>query len=57
MNDGAVGPHGGAFLHEGWANLIHLANFRPGIVDIGKNHGRPSEDAIFQGAFFIRGHC
>ena len=52
-DDGAVGPQGGAFLDEGGADLVHLGDFRPWIVDVGEDHGRAAEDAIFQGDAFI----
>ena len=52
-DDGAVGPQGSTFPDKGWANLIHLADFRPGIVDVCENHGRPAENAVFQCNTFI----
>jgi hypothetical protein len=52
-DDGAVGPQGGAFLDEGGADLVHLPDFRPGVVDIGEYHRGAAEDAVFQGDAFI----
>ena len=37
-NDGAVGSQGGAFSDEGGADLIHPADFRPGVVDVCEDH-------------------
>ena len=34
-DDRAIGPQGGPFLDEGRADLIHLGDFRPWVVDIG----------------------
>lgn len=55
-DDGAVGPKGGAFLDEGGADLVHLGDFRSGVVDICKDHGGPAEDAVFQGDAFVNAH-
>ena len=52
-NDGAVGAHGSAFLNKRGAHLIHLADFRTRVVDIGKDHRWPAENAVFQGYAFI----
>ena len=52
-DDGAVGPQGGAFLDEAWADLVHLRNFGPGVVNVREYHRRSAEDAVFQGNAFI----
>ena len=52
-DDGAVGPQGGAFLDEAWADLVHLGDFRPWVDDVGEDHGGAAEDAVFQGNAFI----
>ena len=52
-DDGAVGPQGGAFLHVGGADLVHLSDFSTRVEDVGENHRGAAEDAIFQGDAFI----
>ena len=52
-DDCAVCSQGGAFFDEGGTNLIHLGNLRPGIVDVGKNHGRSAEYTVFQSDTFV----
>jgi len=54
-DDGAVGPQGGAALDEGGADLIHLSDFGAGVEDVGEDHGRAAEDAVFQGDTFVDG--
>ena len=46
-DDGAVGAERSAALDERGADLIHFADFRSGVVDVGENHGRTAEDAVF----------
>lgn len=46
--DGAIGAKGRTFFNHCRANLIHLPNFRPWIIDVCENHGRATENAIFQ---------
>jgi hypothetical protein len=55
-DDGTVGPQGGAFLDEGGADLIHLGDLRPWVVDVREDHRRAAEDAVFQGDSFINAH-
>ena len=55
-DNGAVGTQGGAFLDEGGADLVHLGNLSPGVVDVGEDHGRAAEDAVFQGHAFVDAH-
>jgi len=52
-DDGAVGTQGGALPDKGGADLVHLADFGAGVVDIGENHGGAAEDAVFKGDAFI----
>ncbi len=47
-DDGAVGAHGRSFLHMRGTNLIHFTDFRPGIIDVGEDHRRAAEDAVFE---------
>ena len=54
-DDGAVGTQGGALPDKGGADLVHLADFGAGVVDIGENHGGAAEDAVFQRDAFIDG--
>ena len=37
-DDGGIGPQGSAMFDQGGTDLVHLADFRPGIIDIGKDH-------------------
>jgi hypothetical protein len=37
-DNGAVGPKGGTLSDPGGPDLIHLHNFRSGIIDIGEHH-------------------
>lgn len=32
----------------GWPHLIHFADFRTRVVNVGENHRRPAKDAVFQ---------
>ena len=52
-DDRAVSPKSSTFLHEGGADLVHLGNFCPGVVDVRKNHRGSAEDAIFQSHTFV----
>ena len=54
-DDGAVGAKRCALFNERGSHLVHFADFRPGVVDVGKNHGRTAEDAVFQGDPFVDG--
>jgi len=38
-DNGAVGPQGVGFLDGGRADLVHLGNFRPWVIDVGEDHG------------------
>ena len=54
--DGTVGPQGRAVFHEGvGADLVHLADFGPWVIDVGKDHGRSAENTVFQGNAFVNG--
>lgn len=55
-DDCAVGAECCALFDEGGTHLVHLANFRPGVVDIGKDHRRAAEDTVFQSDAFIDGY-
>jgi hypothetical protein len=48
-----LAPSVAPFFNKCRAYLIHFADFRPGIVDIGKNHRRSAEDTIIQRDAFI----
>jgi len=48
-DDGGIGTQGGAVLDQSGTDLIHFSNFGPGIIDIGKDHRRATEDTILQG--------
>ncbi len=52
-NNRAVGAKRSPLFDEGRTHLVHFADFRPGIIDIGKNHGRAAKNAIFQRYAFI----
>ena len=52
-NNGAVRTHCGTFFNKSRAHLIHLADFRPGIVNVGEDHRGAAENAVFQGDAFI----
>ncbi len=52
-NNGAVRTHCGTFFNKSRAHLIHLADFRTGIIDVGKDHGGSTEDTVFQGDAFV----
>ncbi len=54
-DDGTVGAQGGTLLDKRGVNLIHRADFRPGIVNVGKDHGRAAEYAVFEGDAFRDG--
>jgi hypothetical protein len=51
--DGSIGSDCCAFLDQSRPYLIHLANFSPGIVNIGKDHGRAAKNSVFKGHTFI----
>ncbi len=48
-DDGAVGAQSGPFLHQRGSNLVHFAQVCPWVVDVGKHHGRPAKNTIFEG--------
>lgn len=52
-NDSAVGTECCSFFYEGGADLVHFADFRPWIINVGENHGRPTKNAVFQDNAFI----
>jgi len=52
-NYGAVGAECCALFDEGGAHLVHFADFRPGVVDVGEDHRRTAEDAVFEGDAFV----
>ena len=52
-NYGAVGAECCASFDEGGTHLVHFADFRPGIVDVGEDHRGAAENAVFQGDAFI----
>ena len=35
-------------LNQGGSDLVHLSNLGPGVVNIGEDHGRATEDSVFQ---------
>ena len=43
-----LGSEGGPVFHQRGPYLVHLADFGPGIVYVGKIHGGSAEDAVFQ---------
>ena len=53
--DGAVCSQGSAFLDESRADLVHLGDFRAGIVDVREDHRCAAENTIFQGNPFKHG--
>jgi len=55
-DDRAVGAQGGAALDERGADLVHLSNFGAGVEDVGENHRRATEDAVFQGDTLVDGN-
>jgi len=54
-DDGTVGAKCCAFFDEGGADLVHLADFGPGVEDVGEDHRGAAKDAVFQGDAFIDG--
>ena len=54
-DDGAVGAECCAFFDEGWTHLVHLADFRTRVEDVGKDHRGAAENAVFQCDAFING--
>ena len=42
-----IGADGGAFFHQCGAHLVHFADFRPGVIDIGKHHGGAAKHTVF----------
>ena len=50
-----LAPSVAPVFNEGGSHLVHLADFRPGVVDVGEDHGRAAEDAVFQGHSFVDG--
>ena len=54
-DDCAVGPQSGALFHEGWADLVHLGDLCPWVVDVRKHHGWAAEDTVFEGDTLIDG--
>ena len=37
-DDGAIGPQRRTFLDKGGADLVHLSDFGPGVIDVCKDH-------------------
>lgn len=54
-DDGAVGTEGCAPLYQGIAIFALAFNERTRVVDIGEDHTRAAEDAIFQGDVVVDG--
>ena len=52
-DDGAVGTQGGALFDDGRTDLVHLGDFRPGVVDVCEDHRGAAEDAVFEGDTFV----
>ena len=52
-DDCAVGAQGGALFDKRGAHLIHPADFRSWVIDVGKNHRRSAEYSVFEGDTFI----
>ena len=50
-----LAPRGRAVFHPGRADLVHLPDFGPWVVDVGKDHGRSAENTVFQGNAFVNG--
>ena len=55
-DNGTVGAEGGAVFDQGRADLVHFSDFCSGVVDVGEDHGRAAEDAVFQGDAFEDRH-
>ena len=55
-DNGAVGAECCAFLDKCGADLVHFTDFRPWVIDVGKNHGWTAEDAVFKGDAFVHGN-
>jgi hypothetical protein len=54
-NDGGIGTDGRPPLHQRGPNLIHLADCRTGIVDVGEHYRRAAKDIVLQGHPFVDG--
>jgi len=52
-DDCAVGAKGCSLFYQCWSHLVHLADFCPGVVDVGKNHRGSAKYAVLQGDAFI----
>lgn len=52
-DDCAVGAKGCSFFYQCWSHLIHFADFRSWVDDVGKNHRWAAEDTIFEDDTFI----
>ena len=52
-DDGAVGAQSCASFDKGGANLIHFADFRAWVVDVGEDHGGAAKNTVFQCDTFI----
>ena len=52
-DNSTVGAQCSTFFYQRRAHLIHLADFRPGVVDVGKDHRGAAENTIFQCNTFI----
>lgn len=52
-DNSGIGADRRALFDQSRAKLVYLSYFRPGVVDIGKYHGRPAENAVFQSNSFI----
>ena len=52
-DDGAVGAERCTSFDKGGADLVHLADFRTGVVDVGEYHRRAAKNAVFQSDTFI----
>ena len=45
-DDGTVGAKGGALFHQCGSDFLHPRDMRTGVVDIGEDHGRSTEDLL-----------
>jgi len=52
-DNGAIGTECRALLNKCWPYLIHFTDFRPWIIDVGKDHGGSAKNAVFQRYAFI----
>ena len=55
-NDGGVGANSSPLFYQNRPELIHLADFCPWIVNIGKDHTRAAKDSILKRNAFINTH-